>query len=75
MGPGGNEMKVMLMNSDDMKSIPLYFEFEKPPELGHEIIVDGKKAWINSIGRQIMGVDLNRQWHGQYTFNRRYYFK
>jgi len=65
----------MLTNSDDIKSTPVYFEFEKPPELGHEIIIDGKKAWINAIGRQLVGVDLEHQWMGQYTFNRSKYFR
>jgi len=69
-------MKVMLIDSDNIESTPLYFEFEKPPKLGHEIIVDGKKAWINAIGQQLMYLPKGCSgWHGQYTFNRRYYFK
>ena len=69
-------MKVILTNSDDIESTPVYFEFEKPPELGREIIIDGKKAWINAIGQQVKYVPKGSSgWMGQYTFNRRYYFK
>jgi len=54
---------------------PLEIWLEKIPELGDEITVDGKRAWIISIGRQIVGVDLEHQWQGQYTFDREKYFR
>ena len=43
-------MKVMLLNSDDIESTPIDFQFEKPPKLGDSIMINGKEAWINAIG-------------------------
>jgi len=54
---------------------PLEVEFDYVPDLGEVIIVDGKTAWITAIGRQDVGVPKDRQWMGQYTFEREKYFK
>jgi len=69
-------MKVMLINSENIESTPIDFEFEKPPELGDCITIDGKKAWINAIGQQVMYLPKGDSgWHGQYTFDREKYFR
>ncbi len=69
-------MKVMLLNSDDIESTPIDFQFEKPPKLGDSITINGKEAWINSIGQQVKYLPKGCSgWMGQYTFNRKYYFK
>ena len=66
----------MLINSENIESTPIDFEFEKPPELGDSITIDGKKAWINAIGQQIRYLPKGfGGWMGQYTFNRSKYFK
>ena len=52
-------------------------EFDKVPDLGDKIIVNGRDAWIISISNPPTEdpVDKDFQYYGTYTFKREQYFK
>lgn len=65
-------MIVTFLNPDEP---PLKIDFNNIPDLGDEITVDGKKAWVTAIGRNCVETYSDEIWHGQYTFDREKYFR